>query len=58
VRILKANGRVELRAVKIGIKSEILAEVKNGLKEKERVVISEITTKGNTNSALNARKGP
>jgi macrolide-specific efflux system membrane fusion protein len=60
VRVLKADGSVELRAIKIGIKSEISAEVTDGLKEKERVVIREITAQAqaNTKSALSARKGP
>jgi len=59
VRVLKADGTVELRAIKIGIKSELSAEVTDGLKEKEQVVIGENTTKGNpTTSALSARKGP
>jgi macrolide-specific efflux system membrane fusion protein len=58
VRVLKADGSVEPRAIKIGIKSEVLAEVTEGLKEKEQVVIREITAQGNTRSALSARKGP
>ena len=58
VRVMKADGSVEQRTIKIGIKSEILAEVKDGLKEKERVVISEIMVKGNTKSPLSTRKGP
>jgi macrolide-specific efflux system membrane fusion protein len=59
VRVLKADGTVELRAIKIGIKSELSAEVTDGLKEKELVVIGENTAKGNTTtSALSARKGP
>ena len=59
VRVLKADGTVELRAIKIGIKSELSAEVKGGLKERELVVIREITPKGTaTTSALSARKGP
>ncbi len=57
VRVSKADGSVELRPIKIGIKSEILAEVREGLKEKERVVIGEITTKGKSKSALSAGKG-
>ena len=39
VQVLKADGSVEPRAIKIGIKSEISAEVTDGLKEKEQVVI-------------------
>jgi membrane fusion protein, macrolide-specific efflux system len=57
VQVLKANGSVELRAIKIGIKSEISAEVTDGLQEKEQVVIREITAQGNTRSPLTARKG-
>jgi macrolide-specific efflux system membrane fusion protein len=58
VRVMKADGSVEMRKIRIGIKSEILAEVKEGLKEKERIVISEIMVKGNTKSPLSTRKGP
>jgi len=58
VRVLKADGSVEQRAIKIGIKSEILAEVTDGLKEKELVVIREITAKDKTKSSLSAQKGP
>jgi macrolide-specific efflux system membrane fusion protein len=59
VRVLKANGTIELRTIKIGIKSEIMAEVKEGLKERERVVIGESATQGSkTSSALSSRKGP
>jgi len=58
VRVLKADGKVELRTIKIGIKSEISAEVTDGLQEKEQVVTGEITTKGSTTSALSTRKGP
>src|SRR4030095_16929094 len=58
VQVLKGNGSVEPRAIKIGIKSEISAEVTDGLKEKEQVVIREITSKGNTRSPLSGRRGP
>ena len=59
VQVLKADGKVESRAIKIGIKSEILAEVTDGLTEKERVVIGQIAAPGgNTKSALSTRKGP
>jgi macrolide-specific efflux system membrane fusion protein len=59
VRVLKADGTVEQRTIKIGIKSEISAEVKDGLKEKELVIIGESTAPANTtSSALSARKGP
>jgi macrolide-specific efflux system membrane fusion protein len=59
VQVLRADGTIERRAIKIGIKSEISAEVTGGLKEKELVVIRQITSKaGNTKSALSGRKGP
>jgi membrane fusion protein, macrolide-specific efflux system len=59
VRVLKTDGTVEQRTVKIGIKSEISAEVKDGLKEKELVVIGQNAAQGRkTSSALSARKGP
>jgi membrane fusion protein, macrolide-specific efflux system len=59
VQVLKADGSVEPRTIKIGIKSEISAEVTEGLKEKELVVIREITPQGVTKkSALSGRKSP
>jgi macrolide-specific efflux system membrane fusion protein len=59
VRVLNADGTVEQRTIKIGIKSELSAEVKDGLEEKDQVVISENTAQGKkTTSALSARKGP
>jgi len=59
VQVLRADGTIERRAIQIGIKSEISAEVTGGLKEKELVVIRQITSKaGNTKSALSGRKGP
>ena len=59
VQVLKADGSVELRTIKIGIKSEISAEVTDGLKEKEQVVIRAIAAAGSTaKSPLTGRKGP
>jgi macrolide-specific efflux system membrane fusion protein len=58
VRVLKPNGKVELRTIQIGIKSEISVEVLSGLTEKEQVITGTILAKGNTSSALSARKGP
>jgi macrolide-specific efflux system membrane fusion protein len=58
VRVLKADGTVEQRAIKIGIKSEILAEVTEGLKEKELIIVGEVAEKGKKKSSLAARKGP
>ena len=58
VQVLKADGSTELRAITIGIKSELSAEITDGLKEGEQVVIRAITAQGNTKSALSVRKGP
>jgi macrolide-specific efflux system membrane fusion protein len=59
VQVLKPDGSVETRAIKIGIKSEIAAQVTDGLQEKEQVVIRGISATGApTKSALTARKGP
>jgi macrolide-specific efflux system membrane fusion protein len=59
VQVLKPDGSLEVRPIRIGIKSEISAEVTDGLKEKEQVVIREITATGSTSkSPLTTRKGP
>ena len=59
VQVLKADGSVERRAIQIGIKSELSAEVTDGLQEKEQVIIGTTAAKGQaTTSALSARKGP
>jgi macrolide-specific efflux system membrane fusion protein len=59
VKVLKPDGKVEERTIQIGIKSELMAEVKFGLKDKERVVIRGATAaKGSSQSALSTRKGP
>ena len=60
VQVLKPDGTVERRAIQLGIKSEISAEVTSGLKEKELVVIRQIAQQSgsSTKSALSGRKGP
>jgi hypothetical protein len=58
VQVLKPDGSVELRPIKIGIKSELSAEVTEGLQEKEQVVIRAVSAQGSTKSALTTRKGP
>jgi membrane fusion protein, macrolide-specific efflux system len=59
VQVLKADGTIEPRAISIGIKSEISAEVTNGLQEGERVALRGMTTPGNSSpkSALTGRRG-
>jgi membrane fusion protein, macrolide-specific efflux system len=58
IQVVKSDGSVELRTIKIGIKSEISTEVTEGLQENETIVVREVTTQGSTRSALTARKGP
>jgi macrolide-specific efflux system membrane fusion protein len=59
VQVLKPDGSIVLRPIKIGIKSEISAEVTEGLNEKEQVVIRQIAAAGTTTkSPLTTRKGP
>ena len=58
VQVLKANGSVGQRAIKIGIKSEIMTEVTEGLKEKEQVVLGGMATQGATRNPLAVRRGP
>jgi macrolide-specific efflux system membrane fusion protein len=57
VKVLKADGSLEFRTIKVGLKSELLAEVQSGLQEKERVVVREITAKGSSKSALTSKRG-
>jgi macrolide-specific efflux system membrane fusion protein len=58
VQVVDANGKATLRPIRIGIKSEFYAEVTDGLKEHEQVVLGAVTAPANTTSALSARKGP
>ena len=59
VRVRKPDGTVERRTITIGIKSELVAEVRKGLEENDQVVIGESNPEGKkTTSALSSRKGP
>jgi hypothetical protein len=57
VQVLKADGSLDLRTIRIGIKSEISAEVKSGLQENEKVVVGGIPVKGAKKSALSSSRG-
>jgi macrolide-specific efflux system membrane fusion protein len=57
VQVLKPDGTLETRTIKIGIKSELSAEVTAGLNEKEQVVIGGKTATAKKASALTAQKG-
>ncbi len=60
IKVINEDDSEEIRTIRIGIKGEISTEVKEGLKENERVVISDIKEKATiqSGSALSARKGP
>ena len=58
VRVLKSNGEVEPAAIKIGVKSEIMAEVTEGLHEKDQIILNEIKPHGKTKSTLSGQKAP
>jgi macrolide-specific efflux system membrane fusion protein len=59
VQVLNPDGRIESRAITIGIKSELSAEVTSGLKEKEQVLINGKTApvQSATKSPLSSRRG-
>ena len=59
IKVINEDDSEEIRTIRIGIKGEISTEVKEGLKENERVVISKIKEKATiqSGSALSARKG-
>jgi len=57
VQVLKPDGHVELRTIRIGIKSEISAEIKSGLQEKERIVLRAVTAQAPAKGLLGVPKG-
>jgi len=57
IQILKTDGKIELRPIRIGIRSEISTEVIEGLRENEQVIINSVKPKTSSKSALTARKG-
>lgn len=58
VRVMGVDGQPVQRAITIGIRSEIAAEVSAGLTEGEWVVIREVSDPVTSRSALNARRPP
>jgi macrolide-specific efflux system membrane fusion protein len=57
VQVLRPDGKVELRTIQLGIKSEISVEVKAGLQERERIVLRALSAPAGKKSALTAQKG-
>ena len=58
VQVLDAKGVPRPRLITVGIKSEIFAEVKAGLQEREKVVVGGFKAPAAARSPLTARKGP
>ena len=62
VTVLKSDGTLEPRTIEVGIKSEISAEVRSGLAERDLVVLGGGTAvpsaRSSTRSPLSARRGP
>lgn len=58
VRVLKSQGSIENRSIRIGLNNNIHAEVLEGLKENEKVVIGEDTGGSETTNSNNTRRPP
>jgi len=58
VQVLDAKGVPRPRLITVGIKSEIFAEVKAGLREQEQVVVGGFKPPAAARSPLTSRKGP
>ena len=58
VQVLDAKGVPRPRLITVGIKSEIFAEVKAGLREQEQVVVGGFKAPAAARSPLTSRKGP
>jgi macrolide-specific efflux system membrane fusion protein len=48
VKVVKENGEIEQRAVKVGISTSVTSQVTEGLKEGEKVVTAEVTAEQKT----------
>ena len=42
VKVLKENNQVEQRSVEVGVQNDIQSEVKSGLQEGEKVIVSQV----------------
>jgi len=56
VRVLGSNGQIDSRAVEVGLNNKVMAEVKAGLAEGERVVVGGARTAAASGSS--SRRGP
>lgn len=55
VRVMDGDGRVAVRKVRIGLNNNAVAEVLSGLKQSEKVVIGEASTRTDDSSSNNRR---
>jgi macrolide-specific efflux system membrane fusion protein len=51
IKVVKDNGEIERRAVKVGINTSVTAEITEGLKEGEKVVTAEVAAEGRATQA-------
>ena len=58
VRVLGADGKAVEREIRTGMKDSMNTEVKSGLKEGDKVVISEMTAAEQQESSERAMQGP
>ncbi len=57
VKVVKDNGEIEQRAVKVGINTSVTAQVTEGLKEGEKVVVAEVTAEQKASQSQNRNSG-
>ena len=57
-KVLKENGEVEQRAVKIGINTNVTAQVTEGLNEGEKIVVAEVSADQKASSSQNQNSNP
>lgn len=57
-KVVKENGEVERRAVKVGINTNVTAQVTEGLKEGEKIVVAEVSAEQKASSSQNQNSNP
>ncbi len=57
-KVLKENGEVEQRAVKIGINTNVTAQVTEGLNEGEKIVVAEVSADQKASGSQNQNSNP
>lgn len=57
-RVVKENGEIEQRAVKVGINTNVTAQVTEGLKEGEKIVVAEVSAEQKASGSQNQNSNP